>query len=454
MKIRFARSVNNLVRYCEKCRDFHEANDMCPKYKEQLKHHPEWLAEAADFANVAAQEQLVATQALNDVCKAVNKVANTNLAFEGSQQAARDIQVFAKLNSDSFRVSNQFANSQAAKQTLDNASEGFQRYLKGRLNGTGEEIDWLRSQQGKISSILKKSSLPDGNTVGYDGETINRLTGKIIQKTSVKAAEGSSGLYTNAKDIVEALEKGTLAPDNAVTGVKGTKDAVIKAIDKRIEQAASSGDKNLVNRLKQAKDNLKINELGSPDKVKESTERLTKKIASGQANTAITPDMVAQKAAQGAVIGAAISLTISGMTNFIKYKNGEITRDEAFRDIGEDAVKGLITGAAMGAITLFLPGGAIGFVAGVAIGMYISEVAENMLDEVFGKGAYEQILHSCGYVAGTAKNAAEMIEEYGESIKSIDKSNQWSRATLSRISQKENVNADSLNKLNSILEDF
>ena len=443
-----------MTRYCEKCRDFHEENDLCPKYKEQLKQHPEWLAEAADFSIVAAEQQLITTQALDGVCKAVNKLANTNLIYEGTNQAARDIQVFAKLNSDSVRLSGQFANSQAAKETLEKGSDGFQRYLRGRLNGTGEEIDWLRSQQGKISSLLKKSTLPDGNTVGYDGETINRLTGKVIQRTSVKAAEGSSGLYTNAKDIVEALEKGTLDSKNAVTGVKGTKDAVMKAIDKRIEQAASNGDKDLVAKLKAAKDGLKINELGTTDKVRESTKRLTDKIAKGQANTSINPELVAQKAAQGAVIGAAISLTVSGITNFIKYKNGEIGREEAFRDVGEDAVKGLITGAAMGAITLFLPAGALGFVAGVAIGVYISEVTGNFLDEVFGKGAYEQILHACGYVAGTAKNVTEMLEDYGKSVVSIDKSNKQSKATLASISRKEAENKEKLNKLNKILEDL
>lgn len=46
-----------MMRYCEKCRDFHEENDLCPKYKEQLKQHPEWLGEAAYFATVAAVYQ-------------------------------------------------------------------------------------------------------------------------------------------------------------------------------------------------------------------------------------------------------------------------------------------------------------------------------------------------------------------------------------------------------------
>lgn len=443
-----------MVRYCEKCRDFHELNDMCPKYKEQLKKHPEWLAEAADFANVAAQERLVSTQALDSVCRTVNKISNSNLSFEGTKQAARDIQVFAKLNSDSFRNSGQFANAQTAKETLERGSEGFQRYLKGRLNGTGQEIDWLRAQQGKFSSILKKSALPDGNTVGYDGETVNRFTGKVIERTSIKAAEGSSGLYTNAKDVVEALEKGTLNPKDAVTGVEGTKDAVAKALEKRISEATASGDTNLANRLKQAKDSLKINEMGTMDSTKKSTERLLEKIKGGKANVNITPDLVASKAAQGAVIGAAISLTISSITNFIRYKNGETTRAEAFRDIGEDSVKGLITGAAMGAITLFLPGGAIGFVAGMAIGMYISEVAGNVLDEVFGKGAYEQILHACGYVAGTAKNVASMMEEFGVSVKNINMHNTCSIQTQKSIEAKQKVNRHTLDEINRIMEDF
>ena len=443
-----------MVRYCEKCRDFHEANDMCPKYKEQLKQHPEWLAEAADFANVAAQQQLVATQALNNVCQAVNKVANTNLAFEGSQQAARDIQVFAKLNSDSFRLSGQFANAQTAKQTLEQSSEGFQRYLRGRLNGTGQEVDWLRSQQGKFSSLIKKASLPDGNTVGYDGEVIHRLSGKTVEKVTVKAAEAKTGLATNASDIVEAIKKGTLNPKDTVFGIEGIKEKTLSSLQKEIDVALKNGDKTLASKLEAAKEGLKFTEKGNFDSVKESTKRLTDKIAKGQANTTITPDMVASKAAQGAVIGAAISLTISGITNFIKYKNGEITRDEAFRDVGEDAVKGLITGAAMGAITLFLPVGAIGFVAGVAIGMYIGEVAGNVLDEVFGKGAYEQILNACGYVAGTAKNVVEMLGEFSESIRSIDKSNRQSHAALRRIEKKELSNKKAISDLNNILEDL
>ena len=440
--------------YCEKCKGYHNENELCPYIKKELKDNPELLGEAANFTNIAGQYALVSSQTLDKAAHAVNKIAGTNLSFEGTHQTARDIQVFAKLNSDSFRNSGQFAGAEVAKQTFDNASDGFKRYLRGRLNGTGQEIDWLRYKQGKLSSLVNKSTLPDGNTVGYDGKVINRFTGKTIEKVTVKAAEGSEGLYTNAKDIVEALEKGTLNPNDTVYGIEGTNNALNKALEKRINSALSDGNTELAERLRNAQKNLKVTESNTMDSVKSSTERLTEKIKNGQATPTVDLKTVGQKAANGAVIGAAVGLTVSSITNYIRYKKGEITEAEAFRDVGEDTLKSAITGGAMGAITLFLPGGVIGFASGMAIGIYIGSVCTNILDEIFGKGAYEQILNSCGYVAGTARNACELLENYGENVKSIDRSNAQSKRALSRISQQEKKNQKILNELNDILGDL
>lgn len=427
---------DSMVRYCEKCRDFHEENDLCPKYKEQLKKHPEWLGEAANFANVAAQYQLITSQTLDGVAQTVNKLAGTNFAYEGTRQAARDIHIFAKLNSDSFRNSGQFANANAAKETLSGASDGFKRYLRGRLNGTGQEIDWLEWRSGKLDNLLYKYKLPDGNTVGYDGIKINRFTGKTVERITVKAAEGQAGLHQNAVDIAKALEKGTLNPNDSVYGIDGIGDEIKKVLDKRIQLAQDQGNADLANKLKDAKNNLKVKEMGSVDSVKDSTKRTTDKISKGKANTTVTGAELGEKIAQGAVIGAVVSLTISGITNYIKYKNGEISGEEAFRESGEDTVKGALVGGAMGGITLFLPGGAIGFVAGMAIGMYINAVCTNVLDEVFGKGVYEQILHSCGYICGTAKNAVELLGEFKENVLRTEQYNQESRRILQSIDKK------------------
>ena len=80
-----------------------------------------------------------------------------------------------------------------------------------------------------------------------------------------------------------------------------------------------------------------------------------------QATTSATSSQLRSKMLQGSIVGAAIGLTISSLTNFVRYKNGELLRDEAFREISEDTLKGAISGNAMSALTIFIPAGPIGF---------------------------------------------------------------------------------------------
>lgn len=440
--------------YCEQCRELHNEKEMCPRYRKMLEKHPEWLEEATNFTVVASEHVLISTQALDGVAKTVNKIIGTSLSYEGTQQTARDIQVFSKLASDSFSRSGQFANAQNAKQTLDGATDGFKRYLQGRLNGTGQEVDWLRWRQGKLDSLINRSSLPDGNIVGYDGIRVNRFTGKTVEQITVKAAQGKSGLITNAKDVVEAIEKGTLHTKDTVYGIEGMSDALKKAFDNKIKVAESQGNYKLVKSLKEAKDNLKVIEKGTTDSVRKSTERLTDKIAKGKANTAITATEIKNAAGKGAIIGGAIAVTISGITNYVKYKNGEITEEEAFREIGEDATKGLLTGGAMGGITLYLPGFPLGTILGFAIGAYLNAACTNILDEIFGKGAYERILHSAGYVTGTAKSINEMLKQFNENIQKAKISNQKSIQSIDKSKKKIKEIDEYQDKISELLEDM
>lgn len=423
--------------YCERCKAFHGENEFCPKYKKQLKEHPEWLKEATDLTIAAGSTALIQTQALDKIAQTVNNVAGTHLTYEGTTQAVRDIQVFAKLNSDSFSKCGIFNNAETAQNVYNTASEGWKRYLRGRLNGTGQEVDWLRYRQNCLDSIINKASLPDGNTVGYDGIVQNRFTGNIVERVTVKAAEGSSGMQTNAKDIIEAIAKGNLEPDEVAFAVKGTAEEFNKQITVQIDKAIQNGNNDLANRLQSAKNNIRFQEHGTTNDIVESTKRLTKKIETGNASPVITGEMVLQKTAQGAVIAAAVSLTVSGVTNFIKYKNGEITADEAFRDVGEDTAKGALVGAAMGGVSLFLGtvGGPIAFVAGQAIAVYINATAGNLLDEVFGKGFYEQVLNAEGYICGTAQNIGELLKDFSANSKRIDVSNRKSKEKLKNISE-------------------
>lgn len=370
----------------------------------QLTEHPEWLPQATDFITVAGEDYLVTSQFLDKPVQIVNKVLDTNLSYEGTRQFARDIQVFRRLNEESFRACGVFSTPENAKAYLENALKlakenktGKLRSLECKITGTSQEVDWLRMKQGQLSSIFEKSTLLEKNAPGVDGITFNRFTGKTISRTTVKASKKTMNKSSTAiKDVKEAIMKETATEKDIIYGPKGTKEAAYKA--------------GLTN---------PVIEKNTTQQIKESNTRLERKILDGQATTQPTLQQVGGKMVQGAVVGAVVAVTISGITTYVRYKNGELSKEEAFSFMGEDAVNGALVGGAMGAITIFLPGGVIGFVGGVAIGVYINASVSNILDEIYGRGAYGAILNASGYVYGMTYNLADYYKKIGENNKHI-----------------------------------
>ncbi len=395
-----------MKRYCAKCRKMHDESEMCPNISIQLKEHPEWLPEAANFAMIAGEYELVSSNALDAVAQKINAIAGSNLHFEGTHQLARDIQVFRRLNEEAFVKAGHFALPNAAKAYLQNATPSQFKGLIAKINGSGQEVDWLREQAGKLSRLTQKSELLNKNAVGVDGVVYNRFTGEQITQVTIKATQSQSGLNTNVQQVVKAIKLDRLAPNETVYGVKGTYEALIKKLTKEIEHAKLCGDEQLVQKLTQAKNSIKVVESGTPETVIQSRDRILKKMSSGQANTAVTPQQFASEAVWGAVIGAALELTVASITSYVRYKNGEITKDDAYREVGESVTKGALTGSLVRGVSLFLPEGALGLVSGIAIGIYVGAVTKNVLDEVFGKGFYAEALHASGYIYGTSIETA------------------------------------------------
>lgn len=246
--------------------------------------------------------------------------------------------------------------------------------------------------------------------------------------------------------VVKAIKNGTLSPEDVVFGIEGTDKALMNKLTKEIAHAKSIGDKETLAKLTVAKQKLTTQEVGSTSDVRNSVDRLKKKISNGQAATSITMEQAVKKMAKGAVIGAVVAVTVSSLTNFYRYSRGEITIEQAFTDIGEDTAKGTIIGGAMAGITLFIPGGAIGFVAGMAIGIYMNAVLTNILDEVFGKGAYLEILTSSGYVMGTSRNLIDTVDQISRNSSKV-------KASITQASTNSNLIFEKIDYINKMLED-
>lgn len=401
--------------YCEKCKKLHLDEEMCPHIRKQLRQNPKLLVDAANFTTVAGQYGLVTSNALNAVAQQTNQLIGTNLTYEGTKQFARDIQVFKRLNEEAFVKCRVFSSPEKAQNYLNNATAGQLKNIVAKINGSSQEIDWLRKQQGNISNLLYKSELLNKNAVGVDSVVYTRFTGKEITRVTIKAAQSQGGLNTNVQQIVKAIKLNRLNPNETVFGVEGTKQALINKLDKEILFAEQQGDFRLAERLREAK-SLKIIEYSNPEEVKAANERIRNKIIDGQATTYVTPEQLGNKMREGAVIGAVVGLTVSAISSYIRYRNGELTEQEAFSQVTEDTLKSAIVGAGMSAVTIFLPGGVIGFIGGMAVGIYMNTTCINILDEVFGKGAYGAILNASGYLYGMTTNLETAIRSIDMSM--------------------------------------
>ncbi|WP_353463092.1 hypothetical protein PYH58_00515 [Mammaliicoccus sciuri] len=171
------------------------------------------------------------------------------------------------------------------------------------------------------------------------------------------------------------------------------------------------------------------------------------KAKNGEAYNNINRKVVAKQMRNGAIIGAAVSFSVASISNYMKYKNGEITKEKAFLEIGQETCSGAVIGSAMAGLSLFFPPGLVGFAVGMGVGMYVSKTTQNVMNEIFGKGAFEQILHSSGYIYGTTMNLKNILTEIEKNEKKIEANHEYMKKLEKDINQKSN-------SISTILEDL
>ncbi|UXU52569.1 hypothetical protein [Staphylococcus arlettae] len=357
--------------------------------------------------------------------------------------------MFQQLNVDAFKNTGVFNDPKMAQKYLQEGGISIENNLKRKLTGTAQEIDWLRDRKGSLTRIFEKAKLvgeETANAPGIDGVVENRFTG-LKKGVSVKNSISNKGLGTNVRDVLKAIDKGTINPDDIIVGTDRTKNSVMKMLEKNIEKATREGNSELLGKLKEARDKLKVKEIGNFEKTKNSTDRLYNKAKNGKAYNSINRKVVTKQMRNGAVIGAAVNFSVASISNYLKYKNGEITREKAFLEIGQETCSGAIIGSAMGGLSLFFPPGAVGFAAGIAVGMYVSKTTQNVMNEVFGKGAFEQILHTSGYIYGTTMNLKTLLSEIEMNENKINENHTNMRYLEKNINRKSE-------SISNILEDL
>ena len=303
-----------------------------------------------------------------------SSAASYGYITSNSQQYIRDLEV-AKLLGQKFPKSQMFSTAENAQNWLnkrlevnpDNLDQVFRR-LQG--DGAGE-VDVLRKINGSLKGLLFKAKYATNeagevanNVPGIDITVQNRFTGEIVEKLQVKS---------NWTEKANTL-KGTI--DDFVNNDAYNENIVLVGPKELIDVAK---DKNLNNPTISFQDT---------EHNRQSAERLMKITENGDLKAAMSFGDVATKVGQGALIGAGVAIGVSALTNFLSYKNGDLSIQEAFKNIAKDGAKGGIVGGSLAGLSLVFPPGIIGIGIGIVVGSSLRKI----FDLAMGEGEYKEIL--------------------------------------------------------------
>lgn len=495
-------------KYCEQCKDFHEGNELCPQYKEQLKQHPEWFNEMVQTvvtANTASpivqrygaavKEHLVAYsgvdnqtgQTLTRSLKSISQQqTNPNYEYQNLKQKAG----FAAENTEVAKTN--------AKRAINGESGRLSRYDDARngavnhelydvvevdangyiIDGTGVQMKFVGADAASCWDKLKSKDFQkyvDSKTpikVPSDYyekvlETADEQIKKLSEQYNTLMANGE---YERAASVQQRLEhceetkalvrKSQTSTKEAMYAAKHPEKYTAKEIMKNANQAglegaaygaAIGGGISIIRNVVQ----LKNGDIEADVAVKNITVDTAKGAAGGyvvSAGGAILKGVMqnSKSAAVNALsethfpsgaVGLAYGITKAGITNFMKYKNGEMSKEAVTKSFAKDAVKGSLITCSLAMISF--PPTAAGTAVTMGVAMYFDAVCTNMLDEVFGEGVYEQILNTCGYVTEAAKNVGEMVTQVQNNVARINRS----LRSLHKSNKQTNKNLDEANKL-------
>ena len=497
-----------MIKYCEQCRDFHEENDLCPKYKEQLKQHPEWFNEMMQTMVTAT----ISTSTVQRYGAAIKEhlVAYDGVDYERGTVASRSLRSVAqsKVNpNDSARNIKQQAGFSAEIKSVARANaeriingDDTTRTIRtddmtGQSDGHGGSIGGTNDQFYDLAEVDKNGVYIEGSGrqlkfVGNDAESctksllqrdydkyrehgvalevpsdfydeiikdLDSRADKLKSQIDVAERKGDSNTVSKHRAQLERVEqtKENLRKSNVSSkealearihaGLSTAKDIARYAHQAGLEAAQKGaligGGVSIVrNVIKLSNGDIKA-DVAIKNIVVDTTKGAIGGYVVGAGGAALKGAMLKSSSSSiralsetqfpGAAVGLVYGITKSAVTNFIKYKNGELTKAEMARAFGKDAVKGSLVTCSMAVIAF--PPGVVGAVAAMGVAMYLDAACTNLLDEVFGEGAYEQILHACGYVASVSHNIVELLDAYGANMRAAYRTDNESQTVIKGI---------------------
>lgn len=479
-----------MVQYCETCKQLHDENELCPKYKEQLRQHPEWFNEMVQTvvsANAASstvqrygaaiKEHLVAYsgvdnqtgQKLTRSLKSISQQkVNPNYEYQNIRQQAgfaAEVQQSARVNAE--RAINGETGRVVRYDDIGTVNHPLYDLIEldaegNTISGTGVQMKFIGGTPNECWSKVtspKCQKYVDSNTpiqvpadyyekmLSIADEQIRKLNNQyqtLLSKGEYSKADELKRRIAHCEKTKGLLQKSEVSSKEAVYAVKHPEKYTAKEIMKDANQAglegaaygaAIGGGISIIRNVVQ----LKNGDIKADIAVKNIAIDTGKGAVGGYVlgaggaalkgvmhnSASASIRVLSETHFSSSAVGLAYGITKSGITNFIKYKNGELSKSEMTKSFTKDAVKGSLVTCSLAMVAF--PPSAVGIAATMGVAVYLDAVCTNALDEVFGEGAYEQILNVSGYVMGTAKNMEDLLGQMQEDVRHTHRSIQSAR---------------------------
>lgn len=506
-----------MKQYCEECRDLHEEHEICPKFFEQFKQHPEWFSEIVQtIANASVANPIV--QKYGNAVKE-HLVAYCGVDNQTSQHFTRSLK----------SISQQKTNPNYEYQNLKQRA-GFTAEVQESARVNAERA--IQEQSGRV---VRYDEIGTVNHPLYDLIDLDS-SGNVIHGTGVQMKFLGGTPSECWRKVTSATCQKYIDSNTPIQVPSDYYDRMLVIADEEYSRLTN-----------QYRIFLAKNEHTKADFIKQRILHCNKtkgllrksKVSSTEAMYAVvypehytaaeiihTAHQAGFQASQsGALIGGGISI----LRNVVRLKNGDIEASDAIKNVALDTGKGAIGGYVVGtggailkgvmqnsssdairilsetqfpsgaiglaygitksALTKFIqykngylsrnemmkafsrdavqssmvtcslamisfPTGLVGTAAVMGVAIYFDAVCANILDEVFGDGLYAQILHSSGYIMATAQNSVELLKQIKENAKSTEQSLYESDKSIREIRNKRIDTETTLDECEKMLEEL
>lgn len=139
-----------------------------------------------------------------------------------------------------------------------------------------------------------------------------------------------------------------------------------------------------------------------PDEsVKSATQQRYEAASQGNIDVGVSIEGVLKEVGKGALIGAALYVGVSALTNYRSYKSGNLSFEEFAEQLVKDGAKGGVMGGSMAAINVGVQYAAtalgVGAPVTIPVMLVISFGLKKIVDPIFGDGEYAETLRSMKY---------------------------------------------------------